>query len=106
MGAHLDGIQTAVLLVLAVVGAGAHRTLDGVVGGAGAAVVHAVAHRMVPPCFLQWVLPGVVCAVRPGLMQKNRPVTFGVDGKSLAISPTSLVEDCLIVYNKIEIMEG
>jgi hypothetical protein len=39
-------------------------------------------------------------------MQKNRPVTFGVDGKSLAISPTSLVEDCLIVYNKIEIMEG
>ena len=48
----------------------------------------------------------LVCAVRPGLMQKNRPVTFGVDGKSLAISPTSLVEDCLIVYNKIEIMEG
>ena len=39
MGAHGDGVQTAVVLVLAVVGAVGDRALDALVGGAGAAVV-------------------------------------------------------------------
>lgn len=49
VGAHLDGLQTAVLLVLAVVRAGDHAALDGAVGGAGAAVFGTIAHRMMPP---------------------------------------------------------
>ena len=39
MGAHGDGVQAAVVLVLAVVGAVGNRALDALVGGAGTAVV-------------------------------------------------------------------
>lgn len=42
MGAHLNGVQAAVLGVLAVVGAVADGALDALVGGAGAAAVGAV----------------------------------------------------------------
>jgi len=51
MGANLDGIQAAVLLLLAVVGAGDNVAFDRLVGGAGAAVLGTIAHIDVPPSF-------------------------------------------------------
>jgi len=49
VGAHLDGGQTAVVHVLAVVGAVGDGTLDGSVGGAGAPVVGTSSVHGVPP---------------------------------------------------------
>ena len=43
VGAHLNGVQAAVLLVLAVMGAGIDAAVDGAVGRAGAAAVGAIA---------------------------------------------------------------
>ena len=45
MGAHGDGVQTAVVLVLAVVGAVAHSALDALVGRAGTAAVGGILHH-------------------------------------------------------------
>ena len=68
MGAHLDGVQAAVLLILAVVGAAVHRALDGPVGGAGAVgvVVHGVISSLFPCIRL---LPGIVWPDREGFIQ-------------------------------------
>ena len=61
VGAHADAVQAAVLLVLAVVGAGDHRALDGLVGGAGAAAVHTFTHGFLPPSlFASGFVPGIV----------------------------------------------
>lgn len=50
MSAHGDGIQTAVVLILAMVDTVVHRALDALVGGAGAtAVSMRLSHRKVPP---------------------------------------------------------
>ena len=68
MGAHLDGVQAAVLLILAVVGAAVHRALDGPVGGAGAVgvVVHGVISSLFPCIRLS---PGIVWPDREGFIQ-------------------------------------
>ena len=71
MGAHLNGVQAAVLLVLAVMGAGLDGAMDRMVRLAGAAVVGAVAHDEVPPsCYLR-VSPEIVCAERTDLCVEN-----------------------------------
>ena len=49
MGAHLNGAETAVVHVLAVVGAVGDGALDGSVGGAGAPVVGTSSVHGVPP---------------------------------------------------------
>ena len=60
VGAHADAVQTAVIMALAVVGAGDDGAFDGLIGSAGAAAVHAIAHVLVPPLFVRfWVLPEV-----------------------------------------------
>ena len=51
MGTHLDAGQTAVVHVLAVMGAAGNGALDGHVGGAAAPVVGTIlAHSEGPPC--------------------------------------------------------
>ena len=49
VGTHLDGLQTAVGLALAVVGALLHSAANGLVGGAVAAAHHLISHGVVPP---------------------------------------------------------
>ena len=50
MGAHLNGVQTAAIHILAVMGAAGHGAVDGAVGGALAAVVGAAALFVIAPC--------------------------------------------------------
>ena len=50
MGADLNGVQTAVGLVLAVVRAGSDLALDGMIRGAAAAAVGMIGHEEIPPC--------------------------------------------------------
>ena len=50
MGADLNGVQTAIGLTLAMVGAGSDLALDSSVGGAGAAAVGMIGHEEIPPC--------------------------------------------------------
>ena len=49
MGAHLNAVQTAVVDVLAVMGAAGHRAFDGRVGDAAAAVVGTVVQMVFLP---------------------------------------------------------
>ena len=50
MGAHLNGVQTAVLVVLAVMSTVVYSALDALVRGAGTAAVGAILrHNMIPP---------------------------------------------------------
>lgn len=50
MRADLNGVQTAVLAFLAVVGAVGYGAANGGVGRAGAAAVGMIGHEEIPPC--------------------------------------------------------
>ena len=50
MSTHLDGVQSAAVHVLAVMGAAGDRAVDGIVGGALAAVVGAAALLVIAHC--------------------------------------------------------
>ena len=51
----------ALLLALAMVGAGSDRALDSAVGGAGAAAVGHTGHKKCPPRYFVMGLPRIVC---------------------------------------------
>jgi len=71
VGAYLNGVQAAVLLVLAVMGAGLDAAMDGMVRRAGAAAVGAIAHDRVPPSFTSWGLAGDSMCGGKGIMRRK-----------------------------------